>query len=117
MIDRKTHWDKIYTSKQSNEMSWHQDIPVTSLRFFKDLDMPKTARIFDNGAGDSYFVDQLLQHGYSNITVQDISEAALSKVKSRLGEDADNICWIVGDEADCHPDQKYEVWHDRAAFH
>ena len=55
--------------------------------------------------------------GYFNITVQDISEAALNRVKMRLGADASKICWMVNDEADCQPDEKYDVWHDRAAFH
>ena len=116
-INRKEHWEKIYRSKQPNEMSWHQDVPVTSLEFFMALNLPKSAWIFDNGAGDSYFVDHLLQMGYDNITVQDISESAINKVKERLGQKAVNVCWMVEDEADCHPGRKYDVWHDRAAFH
>jgi len=116
-FDRKAHWEKIYTTKQPNEVSWHQDVPATSLQLIQELNLPKSARIFDNGAGDSFLVDQLLKLGYKDVTVQDISGAALNRVKDRLAEESKNVCWVVDDEAHCQPDGKYDVWHDRAAFH
>ncbi len=115
--ERKSHWEKIYQTKQPNEVSWHQDEPTTSLDLIKQLKLPKSARIFDNGGGDSFLVDNLLKLGYENITVQDISEAALDRAKKRLGNDAAKVKWIVDDEAHCNPREQYDLWHDRAAFH
>ncbi len=116
-FDRKAYWDKIYSTKEPTEVSWFEAAPMTSLDFVKQLDLPKSARIFDNGGGDSSFVDNLLKLGYENITVLDISEAALSKTKRRLGENAKKIKWIVADEAHCNPGEQFDLWHDRAAFH
>lgn len=115
--ERKRHWEKIYTTKQQNEVSWYEKVPSTSIELIKELNLPRTATIFDNGGGDSFFVDHLLQLGFINITVQDISETALAKAKKRLGNDAEKINWIVCDESDCSPPEQYDVWHDRAAFH
>jgi len=115
--ERKSHWEKIYSPKQSNEVSWFQEFPSTSIELIKELNFPKSAKIFDNGGGDSFLVDNLLKLGFENIAVQDISEAALEKAKKRLGKDADKIKWIVCDEANCNPPGQYDLWHDRAAFH
>src|SRR5688500_10692376 len=102
-FNRKSHWDKIYTTKQPAEVSWFEPRPLTSLEFINQLDLPKSARIFDNGGGDSHLVDSLLDLGYEDITVLDVSEAALAKVKIRLGDNAGKIKWIVADEAYCNP--------------
>jgi len=115
--ERKSHWEKIYQTKLPTEVSWHQDEPVTSLEFISQLDLPKSAKIFDNGAGDSLLVDNLLKLGYENITVLDISEAALNKAKLRLGEKAAKVKWIIADEALCDPCEQFDLWHDRATFH
>lgn len=98
-------------------MSWFQKKPETSLALISELDLPKSAKIFDNGAGDSLLVDNLLELGFENITVQDISESALEKTKKRLGANASRIKWNVCDEANCRPKEQYDLWHDRAAFH
>lgn len=116
-FDRKKHWEKIYQTKQVNEVSWYQPTPTTSLDFLKQFNIPFTAKIIDIGGGDSYFVDHLLTLGYLDITVLDISEAALEKVKKRLGDAAQKVTWIVADAATFKPDEQYDFWHDRAAFH
>lgn len=115
--ERKNHWDEIYTTKQQNEVSWFEKVPSTSIELIKELNLSKSAAIIDNGGGDSFFVDHLLQLGFTNITVQDISEMAIEKAKKRLDNDADKINWIVCDESNCNPPGQYDVWHDRAAFH
>ena len=116
-FDRKAYWDKIYNTKQSTEASWFEAEPKTSLDLVKQLGLPKWAKIFDNGGGDSFFVDHMLKLGYENITVLDISEAALAKARNRLGKNAKRIKWIVADEAYCTPGEQFDLWHDRAAFH
>lgn len=79
--------------------------------------MPTTAKVIDIGGGDSFLVDHLLDLGYQDITVLDISEAAIERAKQRLGDNAKNIKWIVADAATFKPMEKYDFWHDRAAFH
>jgi len=116
-FDRKKHWENIYLTKQINEVSWYQPTPETSLEFFKQFNVATTARIIDVGGGDSFLVDHLLDLGYQDISVLDISAAAIDRAKIRLGERAQNVKWIVSDASKFHPDEHYDLWHDRAAFH
>lgn len=116
-FDRKKHWENIYETKPLSEVSWFQPTPETSLNFFKEYKIPTTAKIIDIGGGDSLLVDFLLDLGYQNITVLDISEAALNRAKKRLGNKANQVKWIVADVTTFEPAEKYDFWHDRAAFH
>lgn len=113
----KNHWENIYKTKQANDVSWTQDIPTISLEFIHQLNVPKSARIIDIGGGDSNLVDFLLSEGFSDITVLDISESAMIRAQKRLGLNAEKVKWIVSDILDFHPTVKYDLWHDRAAFH
>ena len=114
---RKNHWEHIYSTKQLNEVSWYQPTPETSLNFIKELNIPKTASIIDIGGGDSFLVDNLLELGYQNITVLDISKKAIERAKLRLGKQSKQIKWIEADASDFNPTENYDLWHDRAAFH
>ena len=116
-FDRKKHWENIYTTKELCDVSWYQPTPATSLEFVKQFNVPTTAKIIDIGGGDSFLVDHLLDLGYKDITVLDISETAISRAKERLGSKADMVKWIVEDAAKFKPTEKYDFWHDRAAFH
>lgn len=116
-FNRKKHWENIYQTKQLNEVSWYQPTPEVSLSFLTQFNIPTTAKIIDVGGGDSFLVDHLLALGYQDITVLDISEAALERAKLRLGNDALKVKWIVADAATFKPSEKYDFWHDRAAFH
>lgn len=113
----KEHWENVYCTKQSHEVSWTQDVPSTSLSFIRSFGMPKSAKVIDIGGGDSKLADYLLQEGYIDITVLDISSQALERAKKRLGKDADRIKWIVSDISDFSTTDKYDIWHDRATFH
>ena len=113
----KKHWDEVFKTKSLEDVSWYQPTPKTSLDFFKKHDVSKNAKIIDVGGGDSYLVDHLLELGYLNVTVLDISTSALEKAKKRLGVKAALVTWIASDIADFEPTEKYDVWHDRAAFH
>lgn len=115
--DRKQHWDKVYETKQPNEVSWTQETPKTSLDFIHSYNLPKSASIIDVGGGDSKLVDYLLEEGFENLTVLDISDKALERAKARLGDKADKVKWIASDITEFRPDAKYDVWHDRATFH
>jgi len=116
-FDRKMHWENIYETKDLKDLSWFQPTPETSLDFFRQFDMPITAKVIDIGGGDSFLVDQLLNLGYRDITILDISAAAVERAKQRLGDRAKDVKWIVADAATFKPTEKYDFWHDRAAFH
>lgn len=116
-FDRKKHWEHIYHTKEFKDASWFQSTPDTSLGFFKESNMPATAKIIDVGGGDSFLVDYLLHMGFQDITVLDISKAAIERAKQRLGDRAEKVKWIVADAAKLKPDENYDFWHDRAAFH
>lgn len=115
--DKKQHWEWVYHTKNSNQVSWTQTVPQTSLNFIGGFHLAKTDKIIDIGGGDSKLVDFLLQEGYTNITVLDISETALMKAKARLGDKASQVTWIACDIANFGPTETYKLWHDRAAFH
>ena len=116
-FDRKKHWENIYQTKELKDVSWFQPTPETSLDFFKQFKVPTTAKVIDIGGGDSFLVDNLLDLGYQDISVLDISTAAIDRAKQRLGDKAKNVKWIVADAATFKPTEKYDFWHDRAAFH
>ena len=116
-MNKKQHWEKVFTTKQVDEVSWYQQTPQQSLDFVQQLALPKTAAIIDIGGGDSFFVDHLLQLGYSNITVLDISATAIDKAKQRLGEKAVLVNWVVSDILEFKTELQFDCWHDRAAFH
>ena len=115
--DRKQHWNIVYTTKLPNEVSWTQEIPTTSLEFIHSFNLPKTASIIDVGGGDSKLVDYLIGEGYENLTVLDISDRALERAKTRLGEKANKVTWVASDITEFQPNTTYDVWHDRATFH
>jgi hypothetical protein len=116
-MKNKSHWENVYGTKQPHEVSWTQEKPETSLRLIANCDLPKTAKIIDIGGGDSNLVDYLLELGYTDLSVLDISEKAIEKAKIRLGKLAEKVKWIVTDITEFQPAEKYAIWHDRATFH
>lgn len=117
MENASSHWEKIYQTKKSNEVSWTQPVPSTSLTFIHSFDLSKSSSIIDVGGGESRLVDFLLDEGFEDITVLDISASALENVKERLGDKARKVQWIVADVTAFKPTRRYDVWHDRATFH
>ena len=115
--DKKEHWETVNETKNPDQVSWTQETPKTSLDFINSFNLDKIAKIIDIGGGDSTLVDHLLNAGYKNITVLDISAKALEKAQERLGEKGKKVNWIVSDITDFKPDTTYDIWHDRAAFH
>jgi 2-polyprenyl-3-methyl-5-hydroxy-6-metoxy-1,4-benzoquinol methylase len=116
-FDRKAHWNTVYQTKSLNEFSWYQPVPEISLAFMSLLEIPRDAKIIDVGGGDSLLVDHLLAKGFSDISVLDISAAALERAKSRLGKEAKKVKWIEEDVTAFQSSIKYDFWHDRATFH
>ena len=114
---KKQHWETVYADKNPNEVSWTQENPNSSLRLISNTGVFKNAEIIDIGGGDSQLVDFLLNEGYVNLTVLDISSNAIGKARARLGKKSRKVNWLNRDMVDFIPTKKYDVWHDRAAFH
>lgn len=113
----KQHWDAVYAARQSHEVSWFQAVPTTSLTFIDAFALPRHAPIIDIGGGDSHLVDYLLAAGYEDVTVLDISGAALARTQQRLGVQVERVQWVEADIRAFVPTRSYALWHDRAAFH
>lgn len=116
-LDKKAHWENVFATKKETEVSWFQQKPETSIRFFVDNTIPKDAKIIDIGGGDSYLIDSLLDLGYTNLFLLDISANAIERIKNRLGDKALNVTFIVSDVLDFQLETTFDVWHDRASFH
>lgn len=117
-MERKDHWENVFSTKTEKEVSWYQDNPKTSLDIVTKLNIPKDAKIIDIGGGDSYLIDAFLNLGYTNLYLLDISSKAIERIKNRLGAKAkDKVTFIVSDILDFHPNMKFDFWHDRASFH
>jgi SAM-dependent methyltransferase len=115
---RQSHWEKVYTRKGEDEVSWFQENPAPSLEFIAQADATAASSIVDIGGGASRLVDELLEKGFRAIAVLDLSETALATAKKRLGERASLVRWIVADVTTWRPEAAaYDVWHDRATFH
>ena len=117
MNENKKHWETVYETKNPEQVSWTQEVPKTSIEFILSFGLSKKAKIIDVGGGDSKLVDFLLEEGFENITVLDISKAALEKAKKRIGKKAEKVNWIEMDIIDFKPKENFDIWHDRAAFH
>ena len=116
MEDAAGHWDSVFATKASDEVSWFQAQPTTSIRLLERWASP-AGSVIDIGAGASTLVDVLVDAGWQDVTVLDVSAAALTKVRNRLGEGAEAVTFIAADVRSWQPNRTYDAWHDRAAFH
>jgi SAM-dependent methyltransferase len=114
----KDHWEKVYTTKATDTVSWFQPHADFSVGLIKDTGVSRDASIIDVGGGASTLVDDLLANGYTNLSVLDLSAAALAAAQKRLGSRAAGVQWIEADITNANlPGHQFDVWHDRAVFH
>jgi SAM-dependent methyltransferase len=113
----QSHWENVYSTKGEKEVSWFQESPGPSLALIAEIGAVPNSAIIDIGGGASRLVDHLIDDGFHDVTVLDLSAAALEAAKARLGERADRAHWLVADATNWQPSRTYDVWHDRAAFH
>jgi SAM-dependent methyltransferase len=116
MSEDPDRWESVYRSKEEAETSWFEDRPQVSLDLIAETGAGKDAAIVDVGAGSSRLVDCLLEQGFRRITVLDLSETARAKARSRQSQDA-SVEWVVANVLRWQPSGRFDVWHDRAAFH
>lgn len=116
-MDRRAHWENVYSTRKPHEVGWYQAYPEIPLHLIASTGAGKNAAIIDVGGGASNLVDALLENGYNDVTVLDLSAAALEAAKARLGEASSLVKWLVEDVTSFTPPRQYDVWHDRAVFH
>ncbi len=117
-MDTKAHWEKVYSTKAAEAVSWYCAHLDTSLALIERAATRYSSSIIDVGGGESTLVDDLLARSYENITVLDVSQTAIDVTKKRLGLTAEQIHWLVADVTDAQLERgAYDVWHDRAVFH
>jgi len=115
--ERSIHWDDVYGRKESNEVSWYQEVPEKSLALVVGAGVSTQDAIIDIGGGASTLVDHLLDAGYVDVSVLDLAEAAFDHSRRRLGERAATVEWLLSDVTHFEPQRLYRLWHDRAAMH
>ena len=116
-MDRVDHWEAVYSTRQEHQVSWYQVKPHMSLRLISKLGIGRSAALIDVGGGSSNLVDHLLDLGFLDVSVLDISATALKGVKARLGDRASGVKWLAGDITRLELAGPYRLWHDRAVFH
>lgn len=116
-MNRKQHWEDVYTGKAPHETSWHQPVPGPSLAMIRHAADGRKPSLIDVGGGASLLVDCLLDEGFPDVTVLDISARALDRAKRRLGRRASQVEWVEADVTRYEPGRTFDIWHDRAAFH
>jgi SAM-dependent methyltransferase len=116
-LDRKQHWESVFGDKPAQQTSWYQAVPGISLSMITNSGFGHDASLIDVGGGASLLVDHLLDLGYRDLTVLDISRAAMDQARERLAERASMVNWIEADVTRYGPDRLFDLWHDRAAFH
>lgn len=116
-MDKTAHWENVYQTKSSTDVSWYEPDPKQSLDLILDAAGEKRGRVIDVGGGQSFLVDRLLDSGFKQVAVLDISSAAIEATKARLGERASQVEWMVADITQAETLGKFDIWHDRAVFH
>jgi SAM-dependent methyltransferase len=114
-VDRR-HWDAAYVQKGEAGVSWFEETPTVSLDLIKALSGPKDSLI-DVGGGASRLAAHALRLGFGHVAVLDLSGEAIARSQAAMGSEADRVEWIVADVTTWKPGRRYDVWHDRAAFH
>ncbi|MCK9550468.1 class I SAM-dependent methyltransferase [Aquamicrobium sp.] len=117
MIERRDHWENVYLTKDEADVSWFEETPALSLDLLQSVGAKPSSSIVDIGGGASRLVDALLARGFRDLTVLDLSVEALAVARRRLGNHASAVEWVAADVTEWKPERRYDIWHDRAAFH
>lgn len=111
------HWQRVYGQRDATDLSWYQERPSVSIELIEGLDVPPDGAVIDVGGGSSSLAGDLLALGFRDVTVLDLSPAALEAARERVGGVSSEIEWVAADVRTWEPSRHYALWHDRAAFH
>lgn len=112
-----THWERVYRTSAAHDVSWYQAKPVLSLELIESAGLSLEASIIDVGGGAASLLDELLDRGYERLALVDVAESAVAAVQERLGDRGRGVEWLVADVTQWDPPHRWDLWHDRAAFH
>ena len=113
---RSEHWDAAYETRGASGVSWFQPAATTSIQLIERLGIAQGGAVIDVGGGASVLTDALLNRGFTDVSVLDLSNAALAEVRERLGSNT-SLSLLQEDLLAWSPDRQYDLWHDRAVFH
>jgi len=116
-LKRRKHWEKVWSKARPHEVTWYQESPEVSFGLIEATGIDRDARILDVGGGPSTLADGLLDRGFDNISVLDLSDSAIGHARARLGARSENVSWATGDVTTFHADEPIDLWHDRAVLH
>lgn len=116
-MDLRDHWNRVYTTKSDEQVSWFEPLPAVSVQMLNAAGVTAESCVIDVGGGDSRLVDYLVSEGLECVAVLDVSGAALARAKARIGSRSDALMWIESDVAAAWTLKPMDVWHDRAVFH
>jgi uridine phosphorylase len=116
-MDRKAHWQQVFTTKAEQDVSWFEALPAMSLQMMESAGLGPETCVLDVGGGDSHLVDALASRGLDCLAVLDVSGAALQRAQARLGTLAGAFTWIESDVTAAWSLKPMDIWHDRAVFH
>lgn len=116
-VNRKQHWDRVWSKSDPHEVSWYQESPDISLGLIDATGIEHRAHVLDVGGGASSLVDKLLDRGFENLSVLDLCDSAIAHARARLGARSTQVSWITGDVTTFRADRPIELWHDRAVLH
>jgi SAM-dependent methyltransferase len=117
MSSTQQHWQQLYDSREPDQLGWYQQSADMSLSLLNSVGAEPCQALLDAGCGASVLVDSLIQQGYRNITLLDLSAAALEAVKKRLGKNANIPIYLAQDITHASFPARFDIWHDRAVFH
>jgi SAM-dependent methyltransferase len=113
----RAHWDEVWSNKSPEGVSWFEPSPRASVEMIESLALSKNAAIVDVGGGASALALELLRRGYDDVTVADISEAALEQARRGFANDSERVKWVITDVRSHSFGRRFALWHDRAVFH
>lgn len=116
-MDRRAHWNTVFSTKGEQEVSWFESLPEISLAMLKACGLTRDMCVVDVGGGDSHLIDQLVADGLECLVVLDISGSALERARARLGGQAAVPIWLEADVTSDWSLRPMDIWHDRAVFH
>jgi 2-polyprenyl-3-methyl-5-hydroxy-6-metoxy-1,4-benzoquinol methylase len=114
---RKHHWEQFWSTSEPRNASWYQESPDASLSLVDAAGIEPGAHVLDVGGGASTLTDSLLERGFENISILDVSESAITHAKTRLGACSERVSWIIGDVTAFRSETPIDLWHDRAVLH
>jgi len=77
-VTRAEYWDAAYAGRGIDGVSWFQPVPAVSLALVEAVGVGPSEPVVDAGGGGSFLADELVDRGFEDVTVLDLSAEALA---------------------------------------